>query len=64
MQYMTIRTLGKHLDWEKQFLENVMKEESEIMAPVKKTKFHQAGGGRKLNIFDVRQAIYDWFIDV
>ena len=38
--------------------------EEEITAPPCKSKYRQPGGGRKCAAPDVRQALYDWFIDI
>ena len=35
----------------------------EIASPPTKTKFRQPGGGRKTVAPEVREALYDWFID-
>ena len=47
----------------KRCLDQVIKSETEILEPATKSKFRQPGGGRKATIPDVRQSLYDWFLD-
>ena len=40
------------------------KESGEINVEPSKSKYRKAGGGRKTTIPDVRDALFDWFIDI
>ena len=50
----------------KRCYEDMMKKEKtcEIETQPSKTKYRKTGGGRKVTIPDVRQALFEWFIDV
>ena len=48
----------------KRCYEKVSKDESEITVPAPKSKYRQPGGGRKVVAPDVREALYDWFVDI
>ena len=39
-------------------------EANDFTEPPTKVKFHQAGRGRKRFVPQVREALYDWFIDI
>ena len=41
-----------------------MTDKSEVAMPTAKSKYRQPGGGRKVVAPTVREALYDWFIDI
>jgi len=56
--------LEKAIKLGKRCYDQVMKDESEVTIPATKSKYCQPGGGRKVVAPTVREALYDWFIDI
>ena len=56
--------LVKALKLGKRCYDQVVKYENEVTERPAKSKFRQSGGGRKVVAPTVREALYDWFIDV
>ena len=54
--------LSNPLKLGKQCLDSL--EANDFTGPPTKVKFRQAGGGRKKSVPEVREAVYDWFIDI
>ena len=57
-------TLTKALKLGKRCLNQVEADEDTVTAPPSKSKYLQTGGGRKLTIPDVRQILFEWFVDI
>ena len=56
-------TLTKALQLGKRCLNQVEADEDAVTAPSSKSNYRQTGGGRKLTIPDVRQVLFEWFVD-
>ena len=54
--------LSNALKFRKRCLDSL--EANDFTEPPTKVKFHQAGGGRKKYVTEVREAMYDWFNDI
>ena len=48
----------------KRCYENQIASQCDIKEPPTKSKFHNPGGGRKLTAPEVRETLYEWFIDI
>ena len=48
----------------KRCYENQIASQCDIKEPPTKSKFRNPGGGRKVTAPEVREALYDWFIDI
>ena len=48
----------------KRCYESQIASQCDIKEPPTKSKFRNPGGGRKVNAPEVREALYDWFIDI
>ena len=57
-------TLIKALKLGKRCLNQVEADEDSVTAPPSKSKYRQTGGGRKLTTPDVRQVLFQWFLDI
>ena len=57
-------TLTKALKLGKRCLNQVEADEDAVTAPPSKSKYRQTGGGQKLTIPDVRQVLFEWFVDI
>ena len=57
-------TLTKALKLGKRCLNQVEADEDAVTAPPSKSKYRQTGGGRKLTIADIRQVLFEWFVDI
>lgn len=55
---------AKALKFGKRCLDYVLKTENDVAEPASKKKYRQPGGGRKVVAPPVREALYDWFLDV
>ena len=56
--------LEKAVKLGKRCYDQAMKDENEVTIPATKSKYRQPGGGRKAVAPTVREALYDWFIDI
>ena len=56
--------LTKALKLGKRCLDQALKAENDISEPPTKKRYRQSGGGRKVVAPSVREALYDWFIDI
>jgi len=56
-------TLTRALKLGKRCLDGLDKEDTSSQPPIK-VRFRQSGGGRKKSVPEVREAMYEWFIDI